>query len=306
MLTRRTLLKSAFIAGGSLGLSRLPVFGKAVFRLQDNPPLYRFLFCNDIHVMKEADAEHLGKFIDDVNTVPDLFDFLVVCGDMGQVGTEDELMLSKTQLDRLKKPFYTVMGNHDVTGGSKADREPYYNTFGSNRENYVIEHKGVGHIYMDITNGKSSRVTVPQATVDWLKNALTKLDENLPLIVFNHFPLHKDAPEYTAVDADKIFNLLDSRNVLAYFNGHWHGRWKGQRNGTDHFCNACMSNSRDNHTFGPAWYKEKWEDMTEGYLLVDVFADGVGTTFYEYGQVPDLKSLPPVTIGFPKEVTCLT
>jgi hypothetical protein len=48
---------------------------------------------------------------------------MVVCGDMGQVGNQADLELSKAQLDRLNKPFYTVVGNHDVTGNSDADKD---------------------------------------------------------------------------------------------------------------------------------------------------------------------------------------
>jgi len=117
------------------------------------------------------------------------------------------------------------------------------------------------------------------------------MDQNLPLLVFTHFPLHEGAPQYTAADADKLFNLLDSRTVLGYFNGHWHGKWKGERNGVDFYCNACMSNSRNNFRWGPDWYKQEWEDMTEGFLLVEVFADGVGTTFYAYGKIPTAEPL---------------
>ena len=138
---------------GSMALNRLPVFGSPMNNLQENPPIYRFLFCNDTHVVSEADAEHFRKFIDDANTVPDLFDFLVVCGDLGNMGTEEELVLSKRELDRLKRPFYTVIGNHDVL--KDKDKTPYRTVFGNDRENYALQHKGTGLIHMDLTDGHS-------------------------------------------------------------------------------------------------------------------------------------------------------
>ena len=287
MITRRRFLKQSSLLVTVPGLLRCPALGQTAPAEEEGQPLFRFLFCNDIHVNNEANAEHFGRFIDDVNSVPELYDFMVVCGDMGQVGNQAELELSKAQLDRFNKPFYTVIGNHDVTGSSDADKDGYRRVFGANRENYLIEHKGFGLIFLDLSTGKSSNVTVPQAAVDWLAGRLQDMEPDLPLIVFNHYPLHPGAPLYTAKDADKLFELLDPRPVKAYFSGHWHGYWKGERNGVNHYCNACMSGARPNHTWGPQWYKDKWQDMTEGYFLVDVHAHGVSPRFYEYRTIPE-------------------
>jgi len=79
---------------------------------------------------------------------------------------------------------------------------------------------------------------------------------------------------------------------------------------------VAMTHPQKDHAEGLVWVLERYqvdyflrsndENTTEGYLLVEVFSDGVGTTFYAYGQVPDLKPLSAVTIGLPEKVTCPT
>jgi len=238
--------------------------------------LYSFLFCNDIHVTTQEQAGYFGESINNWDEFADLYDFVVVCGDLANNGTAEELLLVKDQLDHLKNPYYTVVGNHDVTKPGDDGKTGYEKVFGRNRMNYFVIHKDTALISLDLTDGMSSNVEVKKYTLDWVAATLDEIPKRMPIIVFSHFPLHPGIPLFKVKGTSNLFEMLDKRSVIAYFSGHYHARWQGERNGVSFIGNTCLSLKRDNHDKSPQ----------EGYLLVKVYNSGVETAFYERGQRP--------------------
>lgn len=238
--------------------------------------LYSFLFCNDIHVTTRVQAEYFGESVGNWNTFADIYDFVVVCGDLANDGTAEELLNIKDQLDHLKNPYYTVVGNHDVTKPGDDGKAGYEQVFGREKENYFVIHKNTALLFLDLTDGMSSNVEVKKYTLDWVAATLDEIPKRIPIIIFSHFPLHPNIPLFKVKGTTNLFNLLDKRNVIAYFSGHYHAQWQSERNGVSFIGNTCLSLKRDNHDKSPQ----------EGYLLVRVYNTGVETHFYERGKRP--------------------
>lgn len=239
--------------------------------------LYSFIFSNDIHATTDEHAQYFAQSIQNWNSFSHLYDFVVICGDLVNYGLSEELKKMRDQLALLKKPYYPVVGNHDVAGPGEDGKMGYREVFGLKRENYVIMHKETALVFLDLTEGMSAQVKIKEHTIQWLQTTLQNTPKKMPIIVFSHFPLHPDTPRFPVKKSSDLFAILDKRKVLAYFSGHYHAKWQGIRNDVDFIGNTCMSLKRDNHDGTPE----------EGYMLVNVYNSGVETQFFKRGTSPE-------------------
>jgi predicted phosphodiesterase len=243
---------------------------------KDDSPLFSFIFCNDIHINKQEHATYFTESITNWNSFSEQYDFIVICGDLVEYGQKEEFALAKKELDRLTKPYYTVLGNHDVSGEGDEGKKGYRETFGADMENYIIQHNDVALMFLDLTDAQRSNVAVKQHSVDWLKNALSSIPQKMPIIVFSHFPLHPENPKFPVKNSSLLFDILDKREVLAYFSGHYHGKWQGERNSVDFFGNTSFSMLKNNYD----------GSEEEGYLFVQVYKSDVKVSFIPRLQKP--------------------
>jgi calcineurin-like phosphoesterase family protein len=243
---------------------------------QQDKALYSFIFCNDLHISTPAEAFNFSGIVQQWNSFSKLYDFVVVGGDLVNDGTTEELRQVKKLLSHLKRPYYTVVGNHDVSGVGEDGRRGYCGVFGSPGENYSILHKKTALIFLDLSRGMDAHVSVDAGTRVRLLKTLETIPVDMPVLVFSHFPLHPNTPQFPVQNTDSLFTLLDSRAVICYFSGHYHGCWQAERNGVLFVTNAGLSLRRDNHD-GSA---------DKGYLLVTVYPSYVKTQFYKQGSSP--------------------
>jgi predicted phosphohydrolase len=239
---------------------------------------FNFIFCSDLHIGAASDAEYFMEAVNDWRGLSSAFDFVVVAGDITRDGTMEQLALARQCFKLPGKPWYTIPGNHDVSGDGEEGKRNYRAVFGEGHENSLAVHKGVALLFLDLLNGTNAQVTVSVQTQVWLETALKKLAHDIPILVFSHFPLHPDGPRYAAAGADRIFRLLDSRRVLAYFSGHYHGLWKKKRNNALFYGSTSLSAVKINAdgTPGKGWL---WARVSEGHVNV---------TFIEKGAAPIL------------------
>jgi 3',5'-cyclic AMP phosphodiesterase CpdA len=76
---------------------------------------FRFAFVTDTHIGSPNGAaeEDLRRTVQDINEQKDLA-FVLLTGDITELGTQEELLLAKKILDSLKIPWYIIPGNHDT------------------------------------------------------------------------------------------------------------------------------------------------------------------------------------------------
>src|SRR5947207_15691239 len=75
---------------------------------------FRFAFISDTHIgSPDGKAEEdLRRTVADINGMKDI-SFVVITGDITELGTDAEIKRAKEILDELKVTWYIIPGNHD-------------------------------------------------------------------------------------------------------------------------------------------------------------------------------------------------
>jgi 3',5'-cyclic AMP phosphodiesterase CpdA len=144
---------------------------------------FRFALFTDTHISttNPIPTEDLYNAIADVNALPNI-DFVLVDGDISNLGDTTSLKEAKRLLQTLKIPFYIVPGNHDFHWNVAGGPANFIHVFGADK--FIFTHKNVvfaGFTTVPVNN--ASKATIQQNEIDWMKKALNKAGKNnSPLI----------------------------------------------------------------------------------------------------------------------------
>src|SRR6185436_3120090 len=92
---------------------------------------FRFAFLSDTHIGSPNGSaeEELRRSVRDINTMKDIA-FVVLTGDITELGTDQELQAARKILDSLTVPYHIIPGNHD-TGWSESGGNSFTTFFGN-------------------------------------------------------------------------------------------------------------------------------------------------------------------------------
>lgn len=244
----------------------------------------RFIHISDTHIGSPNGSaeEDLRRTVIDINRRTDIA-FVVITGDITELGTDEELKLAKQILDELKIPYYIIPGNHD-SGWSESGGQSFSLFFGYDK--FVFDHSGIRFIgcasgpYVRMSDGH-----IPRDAVIWLDSILLKTPTTHPVIFLNHYPLDPGLDNwYEATDR------LRHHNTLAILCGHGHANRRLNFDGIPAFMGR--SNLRA-------------KEETGGYNIVDIKNDSIiytehrpGTTFYKTWGSLSLKNRAFDSISF--------
>ncbi len=178
----------------------------------------RFAVLTDIH-LREGESTPTQDLINSVNQInhTDSIDFILVTGDIADEGDHASLLNAKKELDKLIRPYYIVMGNHD-TKWSESGCTDFKNIFGYER--FELNYKG--YKFLGFNSGPIIRMAlghVAPEDIDWLKQKLEKNGANgEPVFLVTHYPMLPD-------DVDNCFDVTDmvrNYSVRAFIGGHYH------------------------------------------------------------------------------------
>jgi outer membrane protein assembly factor BamB/predicted phosphodiesterase len=177
---------------------------------------FRFAFISDTHIGSPNGAaeEDLRSTVRDINEMTGI-DFVVITGDVTELGTDAELKLAKQILDSLNIPYYIIPGNHD-TGWSESGGGSFITIFGNDK--FLFDHNGIR--FMGCASGPYVRMSdghVPRNAVLWMDSALKKTTPLQPLIFLNHYPIDNSLDNWY-----EIVERLKNHNTLAILCGHGH------------------------------------------------------------------------------------
>jgi outer membrane protein assembly factor BamB/predicted MPP superfamily phosphohydrolase len=194
-------------------LTFLIIFSAAV-SAQIKP--FRFVFLSDTHIgSPDGKAEEdLRRTVNDINSSNDI-DFVVITGDITELGTNEELPRAKKLFDSLKVKYYIIPGNHDV-GWSESGGLSFISTFGNDR--FAFDHNGIRFIacasgpYVRMSDGH-----IPRDAMTWMKNVLDTTSKNMPVIFLNHYPMDNQMDNWY-----EVTDLYKTRNTILFLCGHGH------------------------------------------------------------------------------------
>lgn len=177
---------------------------------------FRFAFLSDTHIgSPDGKAEEdLRRTVKDINNHNDI-DFVVITGDITELGTNDELPRAKKMFDSLKVKYYIIPGNHD-DGWSESGGMTFNLTFGSDR--FVFDHKGIRFIacasgpYVRMSDGH-----IPRDAMMWMKNILDTTAANMPVIFLNHYPMDNQMDNWY-----EVIDMFKKKNTILFLCGHGH------------------------------------------------------------------------------------
>ncbi len=177
---------------------------------------FRFAFLSDTHIgSPDGKAEEdLRRTVSDINNSNDI-DFVVITGDITELGTNEELPRAKKLFDSLKVKYYIIPGNHDV-GWSESGGMGFISTFGNDR--FAFDHNGIRFVacasgpYVRMSDGH-----IPRDAMTWMKNILDTTNANMPVIFLNHYPMDEQMDNWY-----EVTELFKTRNTILFLCGHGH------------------------------------------------------------------------------------
>ena len=106
----------------------------------DSKSALKFAVMSDIHISPQAPSiEGTEKCVEDINQNPDL-QFVIICGDIANFGSDQELGIAKNIFDKLNIPWFIIPGNHDATW-SESGTNSFVKIFGYER--FELEAGGI-------------------------------------------------------------------------------------------------------------------------------------------------------------------
>jgi len=190
------------------------LFSAILINAQIKP--FRFIHISDTHIgSPDGKAEEdLRRTVKDINEMQGIA-FVVITGDITELGTNEQLKLAKKILDSLHITYYIIPGNHD-SGWSESGGVSFIKTFGYDK--FLFDYNGIRFIgcasgpYVRMGDGH-----VPRDAIVWLDQELKKTSKDQPIIFLNHYPIDNGLDNWY-----EITDRLKKYNTLAILCGHGH------------------------------------------------------------------------------------
>lgn len=233
----------------------------------------RFAWMSDTHIGEPTAAEDLRSDVKDINSLKGI-DFTIISGDIGEMGTDDQLKLAKQILDSLNSKYYIIPGNHDCkwseSGATFFPKLWGNDKFVFNYGKYLFIGMHEGPI-LKMGDGHWS----PQ-DLRWLDNILKKVSRTKRIFFVTHYPVDNEIDNWY-----EVISRMKKYNIQAFLVGH------GHRNGLYNWEGIpgvmCRSTLRAGN-------------RGTGYTIVEIAGDTI--KFYEkFSKVNEKKYLYKIALG---------
>ncbi|MBX0291798.1 metallophosphoesterase [Hymenobacter sp. HSC-4F20] len=168
----------------------------------------RFVFVGDT----QRFYDETEQFVASVNQQRGI-DFVLVAGDISDFGLLREFRWVNQRLQRLRVPYLTVIGNHDVVGNGRAVYQQVYGPL-----NYSFLYKGTRFVCLD-TNGREYGFGRQVPDLAWLRRQLA--DTAARTVVVSHVP-PTDEDFDPALVQGYAATLRACPNLVLHLSGHVH------------------------------------------------------------------------------------
>ena len=176
---------------------------------------FRFAWLTDTHVGSPTGEDDLRRSVRDINSLGDI-PFVIVSGDITEMGTTAELEQANRVLDSLRMPYHVIPGNHD-TKWTESGCTMFSRLWKDDK--FVFEYGGCR--FIACSSGPNMRMGdghVPVEDLRWLDSVITHMpDKSEPVIFINHYPLDDGLDNWYDVLAE-----IKRVNTIAALCGHGH------------------------------------------------------------------------------------
>lgn len=185
----------------------------------------QFAVIADIH----AFYDDLEDVVSDINSKPEI-EMVFIDGDLTDLGLLKEYVMAFDRLEKLKCPYFAVIGNHDyLSNGEKIFRKIFEKT------NYSLSREDVQFVIFDDIYWENNN-TPPD--LEWLDNELTASNAKFK-ILFTHIPLWSDC--YPLEITERFRKVLTDQKVSNVFFGHNHNYEQYVENGINYIVTGSVS-----------------------------------------------------------------
>lgn len=176
---------------------------------------FRFAWLSDTHVGTQTGAADLLNSVHDINRMDDVA-FVILSGDVTEMGSDFQLETAKSILDSLKKPYHIIPGNHD-TKWSQSGCTKFLALWGSDKFSFTYG----GYRFIGIHQGPIMKMGdghFPPEDLRWLDSALAAFPKKTqPLFFVTHYPLDPGIDNWYTVT-----ERLKQCNTQVVLVGHGH------------------------------------------------------------------------------------
>ncbi len=176
---------------------------------------FQFAWLSDTHIGISNAEEDLRSSVRDINSM-DSIKFVILSGDITELGWNAQFDTAKRILDSLNKPYYIIPGNHD-TKWSESGCTQFSKVWGSDR--FVFEYGGFR--FIGLHEGPIMRMGdghfAPE-DLRWMDSVLTDIpNKRQPLFFITHYPLDPQLDNWY-----EMTERLKRFNTQAVLVGHGH------------------------------------------------------------------------------------
>ncbi len=185
---------------------------------------------SSITILAFGDTKDGTKVLKDIinSANKEKYDFSIYTGDSVRYGSYDLFKDFSTMMSKLKRPYVTVIGNHEYYND---DGENYSKFYGKN--NYSFTFANIAIISFDDANPNSWRIDWK-----WLENEVKKYNSNQKIntiILAMHIPPVDPRPNgshcLNKFYQSKLLKAIKGSKVKLILSGHihlyWYGDWDG-------------------------------------------------------------------------------
>jgi hypothetical protein len=161
-------------------------------------------------------------------------DFIITVGDhiegylADSTAIEDEWDYIVGLLEDAGLPYHLTPGNHDIWDAQS--RRIYIRRFGAPNTTFVYE--GNLFVILDVSTEYKSE-NLPQQTITWLEDELSKADRYANTFVFYHKPFWCE--DFSSQRPNLLHDIFRRNGVEAVFTGHYHRHFYTERDGIRYF-----------------------------------------------------------------------
>jgi len=264
----------------------------------------RLTFYTDVHARTEWDTpKAMFRATDAINGINN--DIVIAGGDLITDGFQSSAVKAAPRWDAymkmhraIKADIYPAIGNHDLVAaipedGTSASDNPYVEylvRMGLDRTYYSFVAAGYHFIVLDSTRITGDKYLY-QGFIDvdqqeWLKEDLSGVSKNTPLIIVTHIPLltsvysalkgvaYAVPPNRVIVNNSEVLEIMEGHNLILVLQGHLHVdemiRWRG----TTFITGGAVCGK---------WWRGNWYGTEEGFYDITLTGSHVECSYVDYG-----------------------